>query len=179
MASAFQFPLIDETTECALLVLPLPLLPFALGALGQLQAREYWQTDADWHAAYEAIAEIEANAMQSCVSDLIESNNRIYRLLDAAMFGRVYSVVSGDPLEIEPAIPDVPDMTAINPGLVSRIALIEKCLDNAMNGTQYTEFSATPGIRQKLQELIDIASQQGQLDDEMLGKLIEIAALMA
>lgn len=165
--------------DCELAVFPVAVVPFALGALEERTKRFIWASDADWLRGEQLVRSLQVSLLTGCLDELLESNRQIYRLFDAAMFGRVYTVVTSDPLEISPAIPDVPDMTAANPGLVARIALIEKCLDNAMNGTQYTEFSDTPGVRAKLQELIDVIQQTGQLDDEMLEQLVQIGLLLA
>lgn len=110
VASAFSFPDTSQA-ECALLAVPVPMLPLVLGAFGQLQDRRYWQTDQDWQGAYEAIAAIEASAMTTCLSSLVASQDRLYRLLDSALTGTIYAVTETDPLTIEPAIPDVPDLS--------------------------------------------------------------------
>ena len=63
------------------------------------------------------------------MNELVESNNRLYRLMDTALNGRVYTVDSTEPLLITPAIADVP--IALDPpaGMVANLDNLPGILD--------------------------------------------------
>lgn len=177
MASAFSYPNIIDS-ECALLAIPVPLVPFVLGALGQLQDRRYWETDNDWQAGYEAIAAIEAEAMTTCLSQLIASQDRIYRLLDWSLNGRVYEVTETDPLTIEPAIPDVPNTDISSPGIVRTMVVVRNMLSNALNGDTNSDFSITPSLREQLQAIIDALGSDNTDLESIISQLETVAILL-
>lgn len=180
MPSAFSFPTSDTPLECALVVVPIPVLPFILGAMGQLQERQYWQTADDWYAAYEAIAAVEVCAMATCVNELIESNNRMYRMLDTALFGVGYTVESTDPLVVTPPIPPQRTMGIYgDDSILGRMENLKQLLENALNGTDTPQYDRANGVRDLIQQLINaIGNEQTDLDG-MLTKLELIATLVA
>jgi len=165
--------------DCELAPFPVPVVPFALGALEERTKRFIWASVDDWRRGEQLVRELQRAMLEGCLNELLEGQRRIYRLLDAAMFGRVYSVVTEEPLEITPEIPLVPDMTAANPGLVARIALLQKSVDNAYNGTVYTEFSNTVSIRAQLQQIIDKSAENNELDADMIAQIAELLVLLA
>lgn len=164
--------------ECELAVFPIPVIPFALAALDERIKRFYWASNDDWRRGEQLIRALERAMLEGCLDKLLESNNRIYRLLDYAFMGHTYEVTSTNPLVIEPAIPDVPDTTALEPGLVARIALLQKATDNAFNGTAYSEYTNTVSIRDQLQQIIDKATENNELDAEMIADLAELVVLL-
>lgn len=100
---------------------PSSFIPIWAGTLGELSQRWVWYSDDDWAIAYQIIARLRACMLTCPAKELIEGNNRIYRLLSSAMFGTVWSVASTEPLVIEPSIPDVPDMSLQLPGNLAQI----------------------------------------------------------
>lgn len=119
--------------RCYLVAVDSALIPFLSGALHVYERREMWLTDADYEQAYNAIAELYICMTRLCTDDLIESNNRLYRLLNQAINGQEYVLVSSDPLDIQPVIPAVPP--AVTPELsikaqLERIAIALEATDD-------------------------------------------------
>lgn len=68
----YSFPIGFAESGCVLVPVRTALLPYVAGALRQLEAREFWESEADYQAAYNAVAEIEASMLNSCMTDLID-----------------------------------------------------------------------------------------------------------
>lgn len=68
----YSFPIGYNDSACYLVPIRADLVPFVAGALRQLEAREMWLTEADYEAAYNAVAEIEAAMMNNCIADLVD-----------------------------------------------------------------------------------------------------------
>jgi hypothetical protein len=128
MPSALAYPYVELPLETALLAVDVQLLPFVTGAVARLQERKYWQSDADYYRASEAISQFLECSMTACVGDLLASNDRLYRLLDSGLNGTIYTA-AGDPVVVTPAIPDVPPVLAELPGLIARMDHLEIMLD--------------------------------------------------
>lgn len=179
----YTFPIGWYNTCCYLVPIRAALVPFVAGALRQLESREAWQTETDYEAAYNALAEFEACMTRLCVDDLIESQRQIYRLLDVALFGRGYVADVGPDGEtiITPEIPATPNTGAQLPGLIERAAKLERLMDNAINGTFYQDYESNTSMRVEIVRIREILEQQGTgaLDDDMLGQLQIIAGLLA
>lgn len=126
------------------------------GALFELSERWVWASEEDYARAYHIIARLRSCMLTCPAKQLIEGNNRIYRLLSSAMFGTVWSVTSTEPLVIEPPIPDVPDMLVQLPGNLAQ-------LEDA---------------RVKLQTIIDSLSSDDEDMAAIIQQLIEIGALL-
>lgn len=97
-----------QAADCVLVPINKALIPYVAGALKMYERRGWWATDQDWEYAYNAFAALEIAMAGNCVTDLIESNNRIYRLLDTIFNGAQYAAF-GNPPVISPEIPAVPD----------------------------------------------------------------------
>ncbi len=120
-------PLVPEPSY--LVCVPRRLIPLLCGTLATLEARDAWASDSDWQQGYTWIVALQAELMSGCVDRIVESQDRIYRLLDSALNGTAYSAVPAsaplpatapDPTKptISPAIPDVPvNSLGIAPGL--------------------------------------------------------------
>lgn len=98
--------------ECIIIALDKALVPLVAGALKPFEQAYTWVSDEDYEQGYNAFVELQASFMNSCLKELIESNNRIYRLLDTALNGEVYTALP-DPLKptetiVTPALPAAP-----------------------------------------------------------------------
>lgn len=180
----YSFPSGYNESKCFLVPIRAALVPFVAGVLRQLEAREAWETETDYEQGYNAIAELEACMVRTCVDELLDSNDRLYRLLDSALYGRQYQIDydPGDPniFAINPHIPDVPYSTITLPGLLARAERIEHVLDNALNGTFYPEYPSNTAMRNQLARIIELLEQGGgELDDDMLEQLKLIVAALA
>ena len=177
---SYVFPDDYDTSRCYLVAINAALVPLVAGALELFQQRYAWQTDEDYERGYNAFAALRACMMRTCIDDLIESNDRLYRMLDTAIFGRQYSVISTDPLEVSPAIAPTHDLVIEdNASALGRMETLQQLLDNALNGTETPQFDRADGVRDLLEQIRDSLATNGELDDDMLAKLIEIAALLA
>lgn len=133
--------------DCILLPLDVSLIPLVSGALKQFEDRYKWLTDTDYELGYNAFASIQGDLMGNCVRELIESNNRLYRLLDTALNGVEYdaTVIPNDPASpyINPGIPDAPEyrdpstMPAI--AMRARLERLINLVDNITTGATYSE----------------------------------------
>jgi hypothetical protein len=111
--------------DCILVPIDTALVPIVAGALLHFQLRGYWKTEADYAQGYNAFAELQAAMSGRCITDLIEGQNRIYRLLDTALNGVSY-VATTDPATqittITPELPIVTDPEAFSaPGLRAQL----------------------------------------------------------
>lgn len=125
----YTFPTEYDTAPCYLVPINGALIPLVAGALKHFEERRSWNSDEEHELAYNAFLTLEAQ-MTACTMDaLLQSNDRIYRLLDSALYGRVYEVTSSEPLVVEPTIPEVPDPTLAPAGLLSMVDSLPGILD--------------------------------------------------
>jgi len=179
--SRITFPADYAERPCYLVAINASLIPYVAGALRFFEKRGTWSTDADYEAGYNAFAELQVCMMRLCVDDLIESNDRLYRMLDTALYGREYTVVSTDPvLVVEPPIAAT-HLLAIEQedSILGRMEDMRQLLQNALNGTDTPLYDRANGVRDLLEQLITALEATGDLDDDMLAKLAEIALLVA
>jgi hypothetical protein len=154
------------------------LLTIVAGLLAPMEEERFWAA-ADYEQAYRAVAEMEATMTMVCVNDLVESNNRLYRLLNWSLNGQVYDAGESPPETITPAVPDVPNTDISSPGMVRTQVVIRNMLSNALNGDINDDFDITPSIREQLQAIIDgLATDDTDLED-IISQLEAIAVLLA
>jgi hypothetical protein len=178
MPSAFTFPEDYDPQKCAIVAVPVALMPFVAGAVNNLKSRELWDTLDDWKAAYDAFSVVEAFIMQNCAADLTTGLDRLYRLMESVYYGTVWTA-TGDPPVITPDIPTVPPAGSLPEGLIARTEYIQQVLDNALNGTYYPLFNIETSLRDQLQAIIDGIAADGEVEAEELAKLVEILAALA
>ena len=150
----YTFPDPETYGHCIYLVpIDAALVPLVSGALEKFQQRGVWASDSDYEQGYNAFAEVQEAMSGKCLQDLIESNNRLYRLLDTVLNGTVYSTIPpaqnpppappSDPTRptISPVIPAAP--SASSPAALPAFALrrrLERLInltDNLANGQTY------------------------------------------
>ena len=131
-------------TGDALVCVPAALVPLIGGLLGRLEPRYAWASDADWRAGYQTIAALEEQLFMTlnCVQQLIESNNRIYRLLDSSFNGTQYEDVGGG--VIVPALDAVPPASVSAPNALR--AHVGRLLALTENSTSGATYAADAGI---------------------------------
>lgn len=91
--------------DCVLVELDRAFLPLIVGQLELMLQRRYWASDEDYYQGHSAAAEAIAAMANNCMQAIVDGQDRLYRLLDTALNGRVYTESAG---VIEPAIPIVP-----------------------------------------------------------------------
>ena len=180
----YEFPSGYDDAPCFLVAINAKILPMVAGALAPLENRRMWLTDQDYEQGYNAIVALEACMTALCLNQLLDSNDRLYRLLDSSLNGTVYTVTGDgtptDPYIYSPVIPIVPDETAHTyPGMRKHSEDIRNAITNIANGTAEPGYSDTRNIRQQLDDMIAAIQGQGEYDEDMLAKLVQIAALLA
>jgi hypothetical protein len=174
-----SFPIDDSNPDCFLVAIDRVFFPLVAGALAPLSESWRWASDLDYELGYNALGELYRCMTSLCISQLLESNDRLYRLLSAGLFGTVYTKDSDVPLVISPSIPDIPP-TAIPalPGLLARGEHTEMLLDNALNGAISVDFFDPDSIRAKLDAIKAAIEASGTSDADQLEQLIQIVALL-
>ncbi len=105
---------------CELGIFPVAVVPYALGAL-EARATVYTWAEDSYLRGNQLIRSMQMAILCGGMQELTEGQNRIYRLIDSAMYGRVYTVETEEPLVIAPVIPAVPDQTLEPAGLLTMV----------------------------------------------------------
>lgn len=152
----YTFPENYDSADCVLVPINVSLIPFIAGALKIYEYRRTWKTEIDYERGYNAFVKVQIDMTGRCIQELIDSNDRIYRLLDAALNGTQYTVTPAeepppapppDPTRptISPAIPTAPPATsAVAPGLRARLERLIALQDNFNNGRVYASDLQNP-----------------------------------
>lgn len=162
---------------CAVVVIDMALLPIIAGLIKPLEEERAWEPES-YQDAYRAIAQLEACMASTCLADLVESNDRLYRLIDAGFFGRVYDAGDTPPDTITPAIPAVPDLDFANPGLLGKVEYLSQAVQSFVGGIDTPNFSGTPNVLTLLQGIIDALGAEDVDLADVISKLEIIAALL-
>ena len=91
-------------------------IPFFRLFFSEMQEVSKWSSRDDWWRSYQVFAEMEEMLMSGCIETLIEGQNRIYRLLDTALNGVEYTVVTDPVTQITTVTPDQPVVPAMGVG---------------------------------------------------------------
>lgn len=176
----FTFPPDYKTKGCYLVPIDKALIPLVAGALRLFELRRNWESDEDFELGYNAFAELQSIMTKLCLEQFLESQNRIYRLVDAGLFGRVYiNAGTVEEPDITPAIPLTPNIAYVAPGLLERAENLRSLLENALLGYTSPNYADPRGIKQQLDEIITALQSGDSLDDDMLAQLQIIAGLLA
>ena len=117
--------------------------------------------------------------MTTCLTDLLEQQNALYRMLNTALFGVTYATVDLDPLTVTPAIaPHVTLDIHDQDSLLGRIDRLTQLVDNRLAGTETPLYDALPGIKQQLEDIIAALGEGTDLT-EVISNLEAIALLLA
>lgn len=164
---------------CELAIFPVAVIPYALGALEARTPRHIWAEES-YVRGEQLIRRLQLALLCGGLQELKEQNDRLYRMLDTAIFGTGYTVESTDPLVVTPEIPPQKTMGIRDEAsILGRMENLKQLLENALNGTETPNYDRPNGVRDLLEQLIAKLGETGQLDDEMLAKLAEIALLVA
>ncbi|NJK81336.1 MAG: hypothetical protein HC914_16190 [Chloroflexaceae bacterium] len=176
--SGYTFPYSDyDEANGALICVPVAFVPFLRRSWEVLQARDTWFNQDSWWRAYQVSAWLEEQSVMSCLNELVQSNERIYRLLDRAINGTAYTATP-DPLDpeapptITPEIPDVPRALSVAPGLLARFERLLRITDNFYNGRPYpndTQNPAEPSVTNTVSMRQQLILAQGIIDAGWFG----------
>lgn len=173
------FPEDWRDQPCFLVAIPRPLVPYVGGLLKIAENRGFWSTEADFLRGYTATLELEACLMSTCLDVLLEKQDAQYRLLNTALRGETYTVVSENPLVVTPAIEPIVDLGFIDQdSLMGQVDRLTQLVDNRLAGTETPLYDALPGIKQQLEEIIAALGEGTDLT-EVITNLEAIALLLA
>lgn len=177
---ALEFPSDWREQPCFVVAIPRPLVPYVGGLLKLLEQSGLWLTTDDYKRAYTATVELEECLMATCLTDLIEQQNALYRLVNTALFGETYTLESSDPLLVTPAIAPFVTLDNLNQdSLMGRIDRLTQLVDNSINGTETPLYTYDPSVKALLQGIIDALGADDADLSSILSELEIIAALVA
>lgn len=172
------FPHDWRNQPCFLVSIPRPLVPFVGGLLRIMEQRGFWASETDYMDGYTATLELEACLMSTCLDVLLAQNDALYRLVNTALLGQAYTVVSDDPLVVTPAIEPAIDLTILDQdSLIGRIDRLTQLLDNRLAGTETPLYDELPGIKQQLETVIAALGDDSDLTT-IISDLEAIALLL-
>lgn len=164
---------------CFVVAIPRPLVPYVAGLLKIAENRGFWQSETDYINGYTAIIELEECLMTTCLDVLVQQNEALYRLINTAVRGVTYTVVSEDPLVYEPNIdPFVNVGFDGQDSLMGQIDRLTQLIDNRIAGTETPLYDALPGIKQQLEAVIAALGDDTDLST-IISDLEAIALLLA
>lgn len=156
---SITFPSDWREQPCYVVAIPLPLIPFVGGLLKLLEQRGLYQTTEDYISGYTATVELEGCLMATCLSDLIEQQNALYRMLNTALFGETYTLEDTDPLGVTPAIAPFVSLTVLDQeSVLGKIDRLTQLVDNTFNGTSVPLYDYTPNIKEQLDAILTAIS---------------------
>lgn len=125
--------------DCIIVGIDKSLLPIIFGALRPLEHRFSWDTDEDYEQGYNAFAQLQAEMTGKCVSELVSSIDRLYRLLDTTFNGTQYTAGAPDPVTgeqlVTPAIPAAPPAsTNAENAMRAHVGRLWQLAENSVNG---------------------------------------------
>jgi hypothetical protein len=165
---------------CELAVFPVAVVPYALAALEHRIPPYVWADDHELRGT-QLIRSLQVAILCGGMTELLESQDRVYRLLATALYGDEYEVTSTDPvLVVEPQIWPTHDIAIVNPdSILGRMEDMKQLLQNALNGTATTNYDRVDGIRDILEQLLLAVQESDDLDPEIVAKLAELVVLLA
>lgn len=173
------FPSDWREQPCFLVAIPRPLVPYVSGLLKIAEQRGFWLSEGDYLRGYTAILELEGCMMSTCLSDLLEQQDALYRLVNTALFGVEYSTVTPDPLVVSPVIEPYVTLEYFDQdSLMGRIDRLTQLVDNRLAGTDTPLYDELPGIKQQLEAIITALGEGTDLT-EVISNLEAIALLLA
>lgn len=108
-------------TDGYFVYIPSVMIDIIAGITALLSERRLYASDEDYQRGYNSIALIKACMLDCPAERLLQGVENTVRHLDTIHNGTVYSVVTLEPLVIEPALPIVPNVVSILPGEKARL----------------------------------------------------------
>jgi len=169
-----------EDEPCFVVVVPKSLATYVGGLMRITEQRGFWATPEDYERGYKASIQFQECLMATCLNDLLEKQDAMYRLINTAIFGVTYATESTDPLVVTPAIAphvtlDVHDQDSI----MGRLDRVTQLVDNSINGTETPLYTYDPSVKGLLAD-IKAAIEAGDTNGEdLLAQLELIVGLLA
>jgi len=83
-------------------------IPFFRIFFSEMQEVSKWSTRDDWWRSYQVFAEIEEILMGGCVQQIIDRQDKLYRLVNEAFNGQKYTTTTDSTTGITTITPDIP-----------------------------------------------------------------------
>jgi hypothetical protein len=164
---------------CFVVAIPRPLVPYVAGLLKIGENRGFWASEADYISGYTAIIELEECLMTTCLDVLLEKQDDLFRLINTAVRGQLYTVVSENPLVVTPAIEHAVELGFIDQDSVfGQLDRLTQLVDNRLAGTETPLYADLPGIKQQLEDIIAALGDDTDLT-EIISQLEGLALLLA
>ena len=176
--SGETFPSDWRDEPCFVVAIPKPLVPYVGGLLKILENRGFWDA-ASFEDAYSATIALEGCLMATCLSDLIESQDRLYRLVNTSVFGQLYDVTIGPPLVVTPDIAPAVDLTVFDQdSIMGRLDRLTQLTDNSLNGTETPLYNYIPDIKTLLANIKSAIEANSSDSEDLLAQLEQIVILL-
>lgn len=173
------FPSDWNEQPCFLVAIPRPLVPYVGGLMKILEQRGFWASVEDYERGYTATVAMEACLMAACLDVLLQQNDALYRLVNTALLGQAYTVVSEDPLAVTPSIEPFVTLDVLDQdSVMGRLDRLTQLVDNRLAGTETPLYDELPGIKQQLESIIAALGEGTDLT-EVISNLEAIALLLA
>lgn len=157
--------------DCVLVPMRRGLVPFVAGALRMYEAKSYWATRDDYERAYNAFVELQMAMLNNCLTQLVEGQDRLYRLWDTALNGTQYAET--EPGIITPPIPAVPDASTSAPNaLRAQVGRMSHIMENAATGATFSEgagIEGAPALPEELSWSARLLAVQGETPGGIFG----------
>ena len=158
------------TADC----FPLQIVPLAARMLLDRTYSASW-AKIDHEEGRDAIVRSIVSLYVGCLNPTAEAVDRVYRLLDTAIYGREYVAVSSGSgiVTVQPDIPDVPDNSPFPVrSILGDGKQISLALDNLATGSPNTLYADNRNFRQQLEDIRTALQSGEQLDQEELFNLL-------
>jgi len=175
-----DFPSDWQEQPCFVVAIPRPLVPFVGGLMKIMENRGFWVDDSTYVNAYSAVLEFERCLVATCLQDLIDAQDRTYRMLDTTLRGTAYSGTGteGDP--VIPAIPPFVDLGFVDQNSIfGQLDRTTQLIDASINGTDTPLYTISPSVRALLQSILDASGSDDSDLESILAQLELIASLVA
>lgn len=165
---------------CELAIFSVAVVPFALGAL-EYRIPKYIWSEAGYLRGVQLVRSLQMALLCGGLKEITDRQDSLYRLIDTAIYGTVYEVIETIPELI--VAPNIEPTRALSEGadgsIFARMEKQSQMLENALNGTVTSLFERQPGIRDLLEQLLEAAEAESNLDPEMLAQLVQIVGALA
>ena len=131
----------------ALVAVDTHYVPMILADLEARKSKSLWVDETEWAIGYQALCEQGVDLLMPATTAIVESIDRVYRLLDNALNGAVYSAAIAPSTGEITYSPEIPPVPPVNPptataAMRAQLARARQLLDNLVAGTEAPAGSA-------------------------------------
>lgn len=154
--------------EGDMVCIPVPVIPFALGALW-LRSQKYWWVEASEADGRYAMNEMAVAMLKGCSQDITDAINRVYMLIDRNENGAIYTYTTDPETQrpiINPPLPIVPQDPALysEPGTKWQHDDFKALVASAISGIASEAYPSSRGANQILEDILAALSEASEED---------------